>query len=121
MNHVLQVLRTFVNNCLRMAQQKGLTSIAFPAIGTGNLGIPRPSVAKWMFDEVISFSNSNPASCVTAVNFVLYSKDTQTVKVRGGGVISCRGEGITGEGGARGPLLCTKPSLYLLCLHKFCC
>ena len=56
--------------------------MAFPAIGTGNLGIPRPSVAKWMFDEVITFNKNNPNSSVKTVNFVLYNKDQATVKVR---------------------------------------
>ena len=56
--------------------------MAFPAIGTGNLGIPRPSVSKWMFDEVITYNKNKPNSTVKAVNFVLYHKDRETVKVR---------------------------------------
>ena len=56
--------------------------MAFPAIGTGNLAIPRPSVAKWMFDEVITFNKNNPNSSVKTVNFVLYNNDQATVKVR---------------------------------------
>ena len=76
-----QILRSFVSNCLKQADQKGYQTISFPAIGTGNLGIPRPTVAKWMYDEVIQYSRNNPTAAVKAVNFVLYNKDRATVQV----------------------------------------
>ena len=58
-----------------------ICSPAFPAIGTGNLGIPRLQVAKWMFDEVLTFGRTNAAGSLKTVNFVLYDRDRETIKV----------------------------------------
>ncbi|KAJ8320637.1 hypothetical protein KUTeg_002224 [Tegillarca granosa] len=76
----LDVLRTFMKNCLIKTDQSGLASVAFPALGTGNLNFPKDVVAKEMFQCVIDFSSNQPSSSVTEVKFVLYDKDFQTVQ-----------------------------------------
>ena len=56
-----------------------MTSIAIPAIGTGNLHFPRPEVAKVFFEEVTSFLTAHPQSAIDDVRFVAYGKDQATV------------------------------------------
>ena len=62
------------------AQKRGLSSIAIPAIGTGNLQFPHNRVAAASFDEVLSFSKKNPRSCVKEVHLVVYDKDLFSVQ-----------------------------------------
>src|SRR5271170_443596 len=45
-------LRAATRNSLRRANEKGLKSIAFPAIGTGNAGFPIERCAEVMLEEV---------------------------------------------------------------------
>ena len=57
-----------------------MTSIAFPAIGTGTLQFPRAEVAEIYFDEVMSFNQKNPMTSLKEVRFVLYDQDYVTVQ-----------------------------------------
>jgi len=73
-------LRKFMKKVFRQANAAGsYTSIAIPAIGTGNLHIPAPLVAKWMYDEAEEFSRKNPNTALRDVRFVVYDRDTPTV------------------------------------------
>ncbi|XP_062581102.1 protein mono-ADP-ribosyltransferase PARP14-like isoform X2 [Saccostrea cucullata] len=76
----LKILRTFLEKCLNHVDSNRLSSVAFPAMGTGNLGYPRETVAKEMFDAVHNFGSNNPSTTISDVRFVLYDKDTETVK-----------------------------------------
>ena len=78
---ILQVLEKFVTGCLKVADSQGCKSIAFPAMGTGQLGYPRDLVAKHMYSCVDKFALQNPSSSVTEVFFVLYEKDSPTIQV----------------------------------------
>ncbi|KAK3094887.1 hypothetical protein FSP39_007507 [Pinctada imbricata] len=76
----LRTLHQFMKSCLDVAHQRGLKSIAFPALGTGNLGYPKDIVAREMFSAVFKFTSSNTGSSISDVRFVLYEKDTATIK-----------------------------------------
>jgi len=65
-----EALRTSTTRCLELAREKGLRSIAFPAIGTGIAHFPMDECARIMIDEVVSHA-TRPGS-VTDVRFVLY-------------------------------------------------
>lgn len=57
-----------------------LSSIAFPALGTGNLGYPPCLVAKTMFEAVYDFRKSKKLEYLRDVYFVLYEdKDLEVV------------------------------------------
>ncbi|XP_069840937.1 protein mono-ADP-ribosyltransferase PARP14-like [Dendropsophus ebraccatus] len=75
-----QVLRQTMQTCLDTAEKKQLTSITFPAIGTGVLGFPKDVVAALMFDEVLKFSSSSKNQRLQKVIFMLHPKDTETIK-----------------------------------------
>ncbi|XP_052770988.1 protein mono-ADP-ribosyltransferase PARP14-like [Mya arenaria] len=76
----IEELKSFVKKCLQETDKRKLTGVAFPAIGTGNLGYPRDIVADEMFDAVADFANNNPQSTITKVAFILYPKDVETIK-----------------------------------------
>ncbi|XP_046838993.1 protein mono-ADP-ribosyltransferase PARP15-like [Xenia sp. Carnegie-2017] len=74
-----KVLRSIVKNCVTKSESQNFHSIAFPAIGTGNLKFPRSEVVKIFFEEVASYFTVNPQSKVNNVRFVTYGGDKQTV------------------------------------------
>jgi len=67
--------------CLEEANSRNLHSVAFPAMGTGNLGYPKDFVAKEMYRIVADFAGKNPQSTLKKVDFVVYQKDIETIKV----------------------------------------
>ena len=72
----LQLLEGIVQKCLRECEQKGACSIAFPAVGAGNLGYPSQVVAKVMISAVQDYYKIYAASCITEVKFVIFMDDT---------------------------------------------
>ncbi|CAC5406004.1 PARP10_14_15 [Mytilus coruscus] len=70
----------FVNNCLVAAEKDGYRSIAFPALGTGNLHYPCHLVAKYMFDIVEQFARNKQKTTLSYVYFVVYEKDAKVIQ-----------------------------------------
>lgn len=68
-----QALRTSTRRSLELASQRGLRSIAFPAVGTGIAHFPMDQCAAIMIDEVVSHA-ARPGS-ILEVRFVLYGDD----------------------------------------------
>lgn len=66
---ILQVLREFVCKCLEKAVSHRYNSIAFPALGTGNLKFPLNSAAACMVAGIVKFSAKNK---ISDVRIVLY-------------------------------------------------
>ncbi|XP_048342505.1 protein mono-ADP-ribosyltransferase PARP14-like [Sphaerodactylus townsendi] len=73
-------LGEIVEECLTITEQNFLSSITIPAVGTGNLGFPKPLVAKLMFDEVFKFSQKQNPRTLQEVHFVLHPSDTGSIK-----------------------------------------
>ena len=67
-------LRNSVRNTLLKTEEYKITSIAFPAIGTGVAGFPVAGCARIMLDEVISYLGSH--THLQKVYFTLYDKIT---------------------------------------------
>uniref|UniRef100_A0A8C6YAD2 Poly [ADP-ribose] polymerase n=1 Tax=Naja naja TaxID=35670 RepID=A0A8C6YAD2_NAJNA len=74
-------LGSIIEECLKVTEQLSLSSITFPAIGTGNLGYPKQYVAKLFFDEVFKFSQAENPKSLKEVHFVLHSSDATTTQV----------------------------------------
>ncbi|XP_053388601.1 uncharacterized protein LOC128551709, partial [Mercenaria mercenaria] len=66
----------FVQKCLNLAEEKKLRTIAFPAVGAGNLQYPIDVVADQMFKTVINWSGVY----VEKVAFVIYQSDKDVLK-----------------------------------------
>lgn len=69
-------------DCLDKAEDTGLTSISFPAIGTGNLGFPKDVIASLMLDNILEFSSKKQPKHLKKVVIILYSGDAPTIQVR---------------------------------------
>jgi O-acetyl-ADP-ribose deacetylase len=66
-------LRSSTAHSLRIAAQKGLKTIAFPAVGTGIAGFPMEECAEIMLAEVIA--NLAKKTSLEKVSFVLFGDD----------------------------------------------
>ncbi|XP_063788864.1 protein mono-ADP-ribosyltransferase PARP14-like [Pseudophryne corroboree] len=74
-----KILRSIIETCLKIAEKRHLTSITFPAIGTGNLGFPRHIAAGLMLDEILTFSSKRKIQYVQEVVFMLHPTDKETI------------------------------------------
>jgi poly [ADP-ribose] polymerase 10/14/15 len=77
----IQNLQKVMRKCLEEAHHQDCRSIAFPAIGTGNLGFPREVVAKEMFKVVKKFQKDFSKTSVQDIRFVIYQMDSHTFQV----------------------------------------
>ncbi|XP_041118944.1 protein mono-ADP-ribosyltransferase PARP14-like [Polyodon spathula] len=75
-----QILKEIIKHCLQEAETLQQTSITFPAIGTGNLGFPKPLVASVMMEQVLKFSSKRNPKHLQEVVFLVHPSDTQTVE-----------------------------------------
>jgi len=67
-----KALRTSTAHSLRLAAEKGLKSIAFPAVGTGIAGFPMRECAEIMLEEVVRHFQG--ATSLEDVRFVLFDQ-----------------------------------------------
>ncbi|KAK9537952.1 hypothetical protein VZT92_005522 [Zoarces viviparus] len=75
-----KLLSGIFKDCLGKAEDNCLTSISFPAIGTGNLGFPKDLAASLMLDEILEFSSNKQPKHLKKVVIILYSQDAQTIQ-----------------------------------------
>jgi len=64
-----ELLASCYRACLYIAEEKGLASIAFPAISCGAYGFPLPAAAKIAIDTVFAALQKNPKLIVTFACF----------------------------------------------------
>ena len=74
-------MKNIIIKTLAFTSNESFSSLALPAMGTGNLQYPRHLVAKTMFDSVLQYSQENPSTSLRDIRFVLYNKDQATVNV----------------------------------------
>jgi len=67
-------LRDATLNSLRLADQHGILSIAFPAISTGAFGLPKRICAETMLPAAISYVKSG--TTIKKIIFCLYDEET---------------------------------------------
>ena len=72
-------LAACITNSLKLAEEKQLSSISFPAISSGIFGYPKPRCAIVLFKSVLDWLKENPNSCVKEIRFTNF--DNQTVDV----------------------------------------
>ncbi|KAM7321969.1 hypothetical protein ACRRTK_018810 [Alexandromys fortis] len=76
----LKIMKNIIRDCLGTAEALSLQSIGFPAIGTGNLGFPKPEFAKLIISEVLKFSSKNHLKTLQEVQFLLHPKDVENIQ-----------------------------------------
>ena len=67
-----KALRSSTAHSLRIASEKGLKSVAFPAVGTGIAGFPMRECAKIMLEEVVQHLKGTTS--LQQVHFVLFDQ-----------------------------------------------
>lgn len=70
-------LRDAVVNSLKLAEQYGITSIAFPAISTGAFGMPKKMCAETMLPAAISYAKGG--TNIKRIIFCLYDDETFSI------------------------------------------
>ncbi|XP_058411890.1 protein mono-ADP-ribosyltransferase PARP9-like isoform X2 [Diceros bicornis minor] len=74
-----QTLKNAIKKCLEKCLELSVTSISFPALGTGNIGMQRSTAAEIMFDEVLTFAKRHLKRQLT-VKFVIFPEERETYK-----------------------------------------
>ncbi|XP_064398914.1 core histone macro-H2A.1-like [Halichondria panicea] len=69
-------LQTAVNNCLTLAENKGLSSIAFPSIASGSNNFPKQTAAQTILRTIKDYFTGAVSSQITQVYFVLYDMES---------------------------------------------
>lgn len=69
-------LAAAVAGSLRLADELGLSSIAFPAISTGIFGFPKARAAGVIFAAISDYFTQNPASGLRQVRLTLFDQPT---------------------------------------------
>ena len=75
-------LSAAVTGSLRVADELGLQSVAFPAISTGIFGFPVERAAKVIFKAIETYLEENKTSGVKIVRLVLFDRSTTDVFLR---------------------------------------
>ena len=70
-----ELLASCYRNCLRLATEKELTSVAFPSVGTGAYGYPAKEAAQTALGAVAEFLRKEAGS-PALVRFVLFDETT---------------------------------------------
>jgi O-acetyl-ADP-ribose deacetylase len=69
-------LSAAVTGSLRVADELGLKSIAFPAISTGIFGFPKERAAKTITDAIENYFQENTSSGLKVIKLVLFDQST---------------------------------------------
>lgn len=69
-------LKSAVWNSLHIAAEKGLKSIAMPAISSGIFGFPKDKCANILVNESKRYLHSNPISSIEVIEFCVFDDQT---------------------------------------------
>lgn len=79
---IFQIMEDVIKECLTITENLSLKSIAFPAIGTGNLGFPKTVFAELIISEVFKFSSKYQPTALQEVCFLLHPNDLENIQVQ---------------------------------------
>lgn len=77
----LQRMQSFIRKCLEKAHEYQYSSLAFPALGTGNLSFPSKVVAEIAKETIEEFEGAHETTTIKTIAFIIYVKDEDTFKV----------------------------------------
>ena len=73
----LQILQGLVQKCLETCDKLGASTIAFPALGAGNLNYPQNVVADIMINTIAAYLKANHSTtCIKTVKLVIFMDNT---------------------------------------------
>ncbi|XP_074866233.1 core histone macro-H2A.1 isoform X3 [Carettochelys insculpta] len=77
-----ELLEKTVKNCLALADEKKLKSIAFPSIGSGRNGFPKQTAAQLILKAISNYFVSTMSSSIKTVYFVLFDSESIGIYVQ---------------------------------------
>ncbi|KAM5170244.1 core histone macro-H2A.1 [Mantella aurantiaca] len=77
-----ELLEKTVKNCLALADEKKIKSIAFPSIGSGRNGFPKQTAAQLILRAISSYFVSTMSSSIKTVYFVLFDSESIGIYVQ---------------------------------------
>ncbi|KAK7130538.1 hypothetical protein R3I94_015871 [Phoxinus phoxinus] len=77
-----ELLDKTVKNCLALADEKKLKSVAFPSIGSGRNGFPKQTAAQLILKAISSYFVSTMSSSIKTVFFVLFDSESIGIYVQ---------------------------------------
>ncbi|KAM4678599.1 core histone macro-H2A.1 isoform 2-T2 [Discoglossus pictus] len=77
-----ELLEKTVKNCLALADEKKIKSIAFPSIGSGRNGFPKQTAAQVILRAISSYFVSTMSSSIKTVYFVLFDSESIGIYVQ---------------------------------------
>ncbi|KAJ3589227.1 hypothetical protein NHX12_010073 [Muraenolepis orangiensis] len=77
-----ELLEKTVKNCLALADDKKLKSVAFPSIGSGRNGFPKQTAAQIILKAISSYFVASMSSSIKTVYFVLFDSESIGIYVQ---------------------------------------
>ncbi|XP_047235104.1 core histone macro-H2A.1 isoform X2 [Girardinichthys multiradiatus] len=77
-----EMLEKTVKNCLALADEKKLKSVAFPSIGSGKNGFPKQTAAQLILKAISSYFVATMSSTIKTVYFVLFDSESIGIYVQ---------------------------------------
>lgn len=77
-----EMLDKTVKNCLALADEKKLKSVAFPSIGSGRNGFPKQTAAQLILRAISSYFVATMSSSIKTVYFVLFDSESIGIYVQ---------------------------------------
>ncbi|KAM9311021.1 core histone macro-H2A.1 [Gastrophryne carolinensis] len=77
-----ELLEKTVKNCLALADEKKIKSIAFPSIGSGRNGFPKQTAAQLILKAIANYFVSTMSSSIKTVYFVLFDSESIGIYVQ---------------------------------------
>ncbi|XP_060621288.1 core histone macro-H2A.1 isoform X2 [Anolis sagrei] len=77
-----ELLEKTVKNCLALADEKKLKSIAFPSIGSGRNSFPKQTAAQLILKAISNYFVSTMSSSIKTVYFVLFDSESIGIYVQ---------------------------------------
>ena len=92
----MRSIKDCIVNCLRKADSSGLTSLSFPAVGTGNMGKDVKEAAEGMLLAFSKFAQEQPKS-ISTIRIVIY--EPHMLKVFRSAMEACIRSSVGGDPG----------------------
>ncbi|KAM8900166.1 core histone macro-H2A.1 isoform 2-T2 [Spinachia spinachia] len=77
-----EMLDKTVKNCLAVADEKKLKSVAFPSIGSGRNGFPKQTAAQLILKAISTYFVATMSSTIKTVYFVLFDSESIGIYVQ---------------------------------------
>ncbi|XP_072164634.1 core histone macro-H2A.1-like [Diadema setosum] len=80
-NNAITNLEKVIKNCLALADEKNITSIAIPSVSSGRAGFPKQTAAETILRTISHYFVSVMASSLKQIYFVLFDQESVDVYV----------------------------------------